>query len=871
MVQTSARVNPFPGLRSFEFGEKYLFFGRNGLADELFARLKQHRFIAVVGPSGSGKSSLVQAGLLPAMYSGHLRENGVHWRTVILRPGGAPLRNLAVGLSRPTVLGGLLESQEETIPLAVSVESTLRQGEMGLAQVVQQAQLQPNENLLIVVDAFEELFRIPQGRRRQSGWTRHSNDPQTGASWGAESEAAAFVSVLLAAVQQRQNPIYVVLTMRSDFIGDCAQFAGLPEAMNQSQYLVPRMTEAQQRAAITGPIDVVRGAIAPRLVDRLLEDIGNNPHRLSVLQHAMMRTWDYWQNHHEPDEPVDIRHYEAVGTMATALSNHADAVFEQLTTRQQDIARQLFQRLTERGEDGRLIRRPTSLFEIARVANVTENEIREVVNHFRGGGQSFLTPPPPEPLNKETVLDISHESLMRTWARLTGWIEEERESVRQYRHLVERAVLHQKGAADLLKDPDLALALNWRQTQQPTIAWSIRYSDGFDDAIAYLQESFEEKERQLAFQNRQVLEQEKQRMQRVERARRVAFGTTVLALGAIAATGLALFKAFEANRARYQVERQLAAREETTRVDEDTSASEEPVVTDEPLFEGEPMPTVGQLSPDEFMSVDELMALEELLADDSIATETVASSPSTESVTERQEVQSSNPLPSESAAETATEPVTESREETTVANGQVTDNPESETEVSDSQAPESQVSEPRLPDSQLDSNRGRVIWEQGLAMRSQPNYEGTNVGGVPFNEIVTLLEVSENGTWQKIRLDSGMEGWVKAGNIAAVSGADAAEIVARDVQSPSPEREPEQPELARRVPVSSRDGNGRVTWPGGLAVRSEPSLNSSYIGGIPFNGTATILEQSEDGRWQRIRQESTGLEGWVKAGNIAVE
>ena len=890
LVQASKRVNPFPGLRSFEFGEKYLFFGRDGLADELFSRLNQHRFVAVVGPSGSGKSSLVQAGLLPAIYSGHL-QNGTRWRTVILRPGGTPVRNLAVGLSRPSVLGDLLESQDETVPLAASVEATLKQSPEGLLQVIQQAQLQPNDNVLIVVDAFEELFRIqsPQPANQRQLTLQQGDGPPIQGNRIA-SEAAEFVSLLLAAVQQHQNPAYVILTMRSDFIGDCAQFIGLAEAMNHSQFLVPRMTEAQLRAAISAPVDVVGSTIAPRLVDRLLADMDDTPDRLAILQHALMRTWEYWQSNREPDEPVDIRHYEAIGTMSGALSQHADAVYEQLTVRQKEIARQLFQRLTERGKDGRSIRRPTTLFEISRVAEVSENEVREVVNRFRAGGHSFLTPPPPHPLHRDTVLDISHESLMRTWERLTDWIDLEQESARHYQQLLDRAARYRAGTAELLQGPELSLALHWRQTQRPTIAWSFRYADGFEDAIALLQESLDAKEKELAEHDRQAREQEQLRLQRVERAKRIAFGSTVLALGAIAATLFALFQAFEANRVRYQVERQLqqaeAERQEIALANNEASDSEIEVndngrATTERLEETSPNETASpgdvattepdelgitadRLSPDEFMSVEELIALDELLSSDRVSTA---------------------PVPPAIALDTgADDSGADSAPEDDTAPDAVTDTDAVSTVVSptdESGSSESVSEDGRDEMSPANTNRGRVTWQEGLAMRTEPNYEGNSIGGVPFDAIVTLLEVSDNGIWQKIRLDSGTEGWVKAGNIAALADIDSADSSNADSDNsdiatlaPQPATaNPNPPELARRIPDIATNGNqsGRVTWPQGLAVRSAPSLDSTPVGGIPFNGTAIILERSEDGQWQRVRQASTGLEGWVKAGNIAVQ
>jgi hypothetical protein len=132
--------------------------------------------------------------------------------------------------------------------------------------------------------------------------------------------------LFLEAIRQKSAPIYVVLTMRADYLGDCAQFRNLPEAINEGQYLIPRMTREQLRAAITGPVavggacgDTGAGKITPRLVNRLLNDVGDHPDQLPILQQALTRTWDYWAQHRKDDEPIDLHHYEAIGSMAKAL------------------------------------------------------------------------------------------------------------------------------------------------------------------------------------------------------------------------------------------------------------------------------------------------------------------------------------------------------------------------------------------------------------------------------------------------------------------------------------------------------------------------------------------------------------------------
>ncbi len=196
--------------------------------------------------------------------------------------------------------------------------------------------------------------------------------------------APAFVKLLLEATRQTEVPIYVVITMRSDFVGDCDRFRGLPEAISNSQYLIPRLTRDELQAVITGPIGVRGGRIAPRLVQHLLNDIGDDFDQLPVLQHALMRAWDHWEHQDQDNRPIDLTDMEAIGGMAAALSQHADEAFESLADdRERAVAGRLFKCLTERGPDNREIRRPTPLSRIAAIANVDVVEVIPVIDVFR--------------------------------------------------------------------------------------------------------------------------------------------------------------------------------------------------------------------------------------------------------------------------------------------------------------------------------------------------------------------------------------------------------------------------------------------------------------------------------------------------------
>lgn len=494
--QETLLLNPFPGLRAFRTQESDYFFGRDGQSDQVLTKLRTARFVAVVGTSGSGKSSLVSAGLLPALFSGHMPSAGSSWRIANFRPGSSPISNLARALSDPAVCG--TKDQETAGDRFENIERTLRRSSLGLLEVVSQSKLAAGENLLVLVDQFEELFRF-----RKKSTAEHPED-----------EAAAFVKLLLETKQADKSPeeklaIYVILTMRSDYLGDCAHFWGLPEAINEGQFLIPRMTDDNRREAITGPVIMGGGEITATLVNRLLNDAGDDPAQLPILQHALMRTWDYWKNRCNAVGSIDIPHYEKIGGMAAALSNHADEAYLDLAPDLQEVAGKVFKSLTEKEADNREGRRPATVGEIAAAALASEPQITTVIESFRREDRSFLMPSPPAALTSDTLIDISHESLIRGWVRLRAWVDEEAEAARQYIRLADTAALFPEKES-FLRDPALSNGLKWLEDNRPTKAWARRYHPGFYKTIEYLE---------LSKANRQaeIDEKERQHKEEIER------------------------------------------------------------------------------------------------------------------------------------------------------------------------------------------------------------------------------------------------------------------------------------------------------------------------------------------------------------------
>jgi len=507
----SENGNPFPGLRSFEREQAHLFFGRDEQTRELIARLRRHRFLPIVGMSGSGKSSLVRAGLIPTLTGNYVDAETSGWRIAVLRPGRSPMHELAATLCR-----------EFAVTEFDAVDQTLRGSTGGLARVAKQ-HLSDGEKLLVLVDQFEELFRY--------------GDEATAA--GERNDATAFVKLLLAAAGENEHPlpgldklpVYVITTMRSDFLGKCSRFRGLPEALNQTQYLIPRLTREQQRDVIEGPVGMAGSSIEPALVQRLLNDLGDNPDQLPALQHALMRTWEQSAAARAQGKAIGVADYEAVGGMADALNRDADHVYGPLSINDVTaaITRRIFQRLVQPGASDSETRSPTPLSELVAITARPEGEVKHVITVFQERG--FLT----VSSDQDPIIDITHESLIRGWEQLTKWVREEARSAVIYHRLADTAVLYANKEASLLVDPQLQLTLNWRDETKPNEAWAARYDSRFVQAMRFLEHSRNEQVDALK-------RAEKQRRSVLKRARLTAVILGTLLLLAIGASIVAVIQ-----------------------------------------------------------------------------------------------------------------------------------------------------------------------------------------------------------------------------------------------------------------------------------------------------------------------------------------
>jgi len=531
------RINPFPGLRSFESQDSELFFGRESHIRELRRKLSATRFLAIVASSGSGKSSLIKAGLVPSL----LREKlgGVasdEWNILLFKPGATPIRSLAQALQK-NISGS--ESGYDAL------EATLRKDPDQVPDLLLRAF--PDRSTLLVIDQFEEVFRY--------------------SSTDENSETARLIDLIMKMVRQPDSPVYVVLTMRSDYLDDCTNYEGFTEMINRGYYLLPKMNPQEIRQAIVRPIEARGASITPELTDRLIQEIGSSYDRLPILQHALMRTWDNWENQ-RVQKPIDQTHYEAIGTMQEAISRHAEEIYHAMPDDKSRLATEkLFKSLIELAPGDIGIMRPARLRKIIRVTGLSEELLTDVINTLRQQGVSFLTPSYTQKIDRDSFIDISLEKIMILWERLRGWISEETESAKLYRKIGLAAQLNQAGKTGLLVNPELQLGIKWLRDEQPTLEWAEKYDPYFERVVNYLDSS-------LAQYEATIKNSEDKQKRELKRARYFAIVMGVGSMMSLLFLVISLVLRYDAEQSRKQsVEKEKLALAERKRAEEQTRES----------------------------------------------------------------------------------------------------------------------------------------------------------------------------------------------------------------------------------------------------------------------------------------------------------
>jgi hypothetical protein len=470
-VALAGLARPYPGLRPFEAEESAIFFGRERMIDEVIGGLAESRLVLIHGVSGSGKSSLVRAGVLPKLALQFSR-HGAPWLICAMRPSGGPLWNLAAEFARLEGRGGDLERVSQIAGRFNARKATL-------ASVAASLEGVKRKSLCLLVDQFEELFRYEKDASRD--------------------EAELFVELIERAATEGGETapdavdLHVIVTMCSEYLGECARFAGFAETINRTQYLVPRMDDDGLMRAVRRPAQMYGGELDEGLAERLIASVRGREDELPLLQHGLMRMWDDALQRARPGEraQLDGAMVDEAGGLAGLLSDHADRVMESVAPdqRRKQIVEDVFRALTDVNAEGAAIRRPCTFRNLCDIAGAVPDELCPMVDAFRAPGVSFLTPFAPVLLDEATAIDISHEALIRCWRRISdrryGWLQKEFRDGLNWRTLLFEADKFLDDRTNYLSAS--AMELGARRLQERTEAWAERYGGGWHKVRALVE------------------------------------------------------------------------------------------------------------------------------------------------------------------------------------------------------------------------------------------------------------------------------------------------------------------------------------------------------------------------------------------------
>ena len=400
--------NPYKGLQAFQEVDAPNFFGREALVERVLVRLSEiremTRFLAVVGPSGSGKSSVVQAGLIPALRQGKLSsfQQGL---IAQITPGSHPLEELEIALLRlaPNPPNSLLPQ--------------LREDERGLLRAVRRVLPDDNSQLLLVIDQFEEVFTLVEN----------------------PDERQQFLALLHAAVTDDRSPLHIVITLRADFYDRPLLYSGFGELIRQRTEVVLPLTVSELEQAISRPAAKAGVTLESGLAMAIVREADQQPGELPLLQYALTELFESGQG-----SAMTLEAYQAIGGLLGALARRADALYEALDDVGKNIVQQLFLRLVTLGEGVEDTRRRVLLTEL-RSLSLDANQLDDLIQTFAAYRLLTLDH---DPITRTPTVELAHEALIRAWLRLRGWLDESRADIRLQRLLAASAAEWQNAKQD---------------------------------------------------------------------------------------------------------------------------------------------------------------------------------------------------------------------------------------------------------------------------------------------------------------------------------------------------------------------------------------------------------------------------------------
>lgn len=483
---------PYKGLQHFDQGDAELFFGREAVTARLLSKLSDliastggedgERFLAVIGASGSGKSSLLRAGLIPALSAGERLVDGAlppagssGWEIRLLTPTAHPLEALATCLSQEAdsvrITANLIKD------LAVEPNALHLFARKIMKDADQSDGRGSERDLLLVIDQFEELFTLCR----------------------SEAERGAFIDNLMAAAEM-DGPVFVILALRSDFYAHCGAYAALRDALQAQQVYLGRMSADELRRAVTGPAALHGWGFEPGLVDYLLREVRDEPGGLPLLSHALLETWQRRRG-----RTLTFTGYRESGGVRGAVARTAERVWQELGADQKVAAKNILLRLTEPGEDrgdGLIApdtRRQATLDELS-PPGADGGGLNEVLQRLVEARLVTIS---------EDKVEVAHEVLIREWPTLRGWLDENREALQIHRHLTRsaqawKALAREPG--ELYRGARLNQAAEWAEEYQ--------------DEMNALEREFLQTSVELAEQRE--AEREAQRQRELEAAQKLA-------------------------------------------------------------------------------------------------------------------------------------------------------------------------------------------------------------------------------------------------------------------------------------------------------------------------------------------------------------
>ena len=494
--------NPYKGLRAFQQADAADFFGRSAMIDRVLERLEEpvieSNFLAVIGPSGSGKSSLVKAGVLPALRQGRI-EGSESWFYAEMVPGEVPLEELSAALLSVS-----------TSPLP-GMTDLLREEASGLAEGVRQALPSEDSKLLLMIDQFEEVFTQIE----------------------IESERQQFLDLIQAAVSIEDSPIIIIITLRADFYDRPLLYQNFGQLIRKRTELVLPMSDEELAESISGPAYRVGAVLEENLIENILQDVREQPGALPLLQYALTELFE-----RRDGALLTNAAYKEIGGTLGALARRAEEVYQEFDEPGKDMARQMFLRLVTLGEGQEDTRRRILQSELMTLGQ--REVVEDVIDRF--GRYRLLTFDRDEATRSATV-EVAHEALIRRWEHLREWLDESREDVRSERQLLHAAEEWEAAGKErsyLMQGTRLQQFQEWSQTTTLQLNKT---------ELDFLNASLEAREERRAIERAR---QEREAALERQKARNLRIAVAIFAVAAVVAVGLSIFAFDQSNRAEAQ-------------------------------------------------------------------------------------------------------------------------------------------------------------------------------------------------------------------------------------------------------------------------------------------------------------------------------